>query len=454
MVKRGIASVAAVLVSAGLFLFSSIGTAAEAPHKPKIAPNCRQCHKPDENIIRGLFTGVSNKADLIQLQVGPATWLVNYDDDTKLIGAEKWSKIPKEKEVAVAITRKEGNLYAVSLTIKPPVKVAPERIMGLDELAKLVAAGPEKGNFVLVDSRPFPRFIEGHIPGAISISGAEFDKLKERLPKEKDKLIVFYCAGPTCRLSPSSANKAGRLGYTKVRVFVDGMPAWKGSGNMVFSSAEYLKDTMGKDIPTVLVDVRPVDEAKKGHIPRAVDIQAKDMAQAKEKFPNDKSAPIVLYANDTKAAADVFKTVRGWGYANTTVLEGGMGAWKNAGDIVVTGDVALKISYVPKLKPGEIPVEEFRKIAESPSADKLILDVRDEDEAADGMLKGAMNIPAGNIRGRLKDIPKDKEIITHCATGVRAEMIYQILKEAGYRTRFLNAAIKFDKDGKYTITRQ
>ena len=454
MGKRGIASISAVLVSAGLFLMSTAGLAAEAPQKPKIAPTCRQCHKPDENILRGTFTSVSNKASAIQLQVGPATWLVTYDDDTKLIGAEKWSKIPKEKEIAVAITRKEGLLYATSLTVKPPIKVPEDKLLKVNEIAKLAAAGPEKGNFTLVDSRPAARFSEGHIPGAVNLSYAEFDKLKNRLPKEKDKLLVFYCAGPTCRLSTSSARKAEQEGYKNVKVFLDGMPAWKGAGNLVLSSAGYIKEIMDKDIPAVLVDVRLVDEAKRDHIPNAVSIPAKEIAHAKDRFPDEKSAPVILYANDTKAAADVFKTVRGWGYSNTTVLEGGIEAWKKTGGLVVNGDITSKIVYVPKLRPGEISIEEFKRIAETLPSDKLIVDVRDEDEAMQGMLKGALNIPAGDLRDRLKEIPKDKELITHCATGVRGEMAYHILKEAGYKVRFLNATIKIDKDGKYTITKE
>ncbi|MFO0751724.1 MAG: rhodanese-like domain-containing protein [Thermodesulfovibrionales bacterium] len=232
------------------------------------------------------------------------------------------------------------------------------------------------------------------------------------------------------------------------------MPAWKGSGNMVLSSVEYLKETMDKDIPTVIIDVRPADEAKKAHIPNAVSLPARDIPQAKDAFPNDKSAPIVLYANDTEAAAGAFRTVRGWGYPNTTVLEGGIEAWKRMGGLVVNAGMTAKIVYVPKLRPGEIAVEEFKRVAETLPPDKLILDVRDEDEAMQGMLKGALNIPAGDLREKLKEIPKDKEIITHCATGVRGEMAYHLLREEGYTARFLNAVIKIDKDGKYSITKE
>ena len=51
---------------------------------------------------------------------------------------------------------------------------------------------------ILVDSRPKrKKFDKGHIPGAINIPDMYFDKQKDQLPAEKDKLIVFYCEGPT-----------------------------------------------------------------------------------------------------------------------------------------------------------------------------------------------------------------------------------------------------------------
>ena len=199
--------------------------------------------------------------------------------------------------------------------------------------------------------------------------------------------------------------------------------------------------------------MRSVDEAKAGHIPGAVSIPAKEIPQAKDRFPAEKSAPIILYANDTQSAADKFRTVKGWGYSNTSVLENGIESWKKAGGLIIIGDITTRVSYVPKLGPGELSSEEFRKIAETRPADKLILDVRDEDETEDGTLAGAKNIPAKDLTARLAEIPKDKEIITHCATGVRAEMAFLALKEAGYKVRFLNANIEIEKR-KYTIKRE
>lgn len=183
-----------------------------------------------------------------------------------------------------------------------------------------------------------------------------------------------------------------------------------------------------------------------------MNIPLNELAAAKERFPADKSAPIIIYSDTVSEEA--FKTVRGWGYKETTVLRGGFEAWKQMGGKIAIGDLKTVISYVPKPRPGEISIEEFKLIAENGSPDKVILDVRDVDEAMNGMLKGAINIPAGQIKDRLSELPKGKEIITHCTTGIRAEMAYDDLKENGVKAKFLNAVIQVDRDGKYEITKK
>jgi rhodanese-related sulfurtransferase len=335
-----------------------------------------------------------------------------------------------------------------------PARVTSEKIITVDEVARLVALGPERGSFELVDSRPLVRYNEGHIPWAISIPYREFNESAGKLPKEKDRLIIFYCGARACRLSLSSAVKAEKMGYTRVKVFADGLHAWKKSGNLVVSSVQSLKEYLEKGIPFVLIDLRPADEAKRGHIIGAVSIPGRELPNAKEKFPSDKSAPIMLYDKDTKSGWDDFVLLRGWGYTNVSVLEGGFDEWKRSGGLVISGEVATRIVYVPKLRVGEISIEEFKRIAETSPPDKLVLDVRDEDEAMQGMLRGALNVPSWDLKDKLKEITREKEIVVYSDTGLRAEMAYHILKEAGFKARFLNANIKIDTDGKYSITKE
>lgn len=195
MRKMFFTTIAIFVVTVGLMLSS---TSMAQSQKPKITPMCMQCHAKDEKILRGVLAMVLMDAETIQMQVGPATWLVKFvPAEVKVIGSKALDAIPKDREIAITIVEKKGEIYAESVSVKQPVTVAPEKLKKVGELAKLVEIGTEKGNFLIVDSRPPLRYHEGHIPGAISIYDADFDKNVDKLPKEKDRMLIFYCGGPT-----------------------------------------------------------------------------------------------------------------------------------------------------------------------------------------------------------------------------------------------------------------
>ncbi len=184
-------SLSLMLLCAALLLFSG-AVMAQAP-KPKVLKPCSQCHQPDEKLLRGTLGNVSEKAEIFSINAG-GIWNVKFDDNTKIIGWQgPLHKIPREKEVAVAFVEKDGEIYAKSVSVKPPARIPPEKLLTVDQMGDHV----EKGDAVIIDSRPTPRFVEGAIPGAINIYDAEFDKHLDKLPKDKNQLIIFYCAGPT-----------------------------------------------------------------------------------------------------------------------------------------------------------------------------------------------------------------------------------------------------------------
>ncbi|MDA8099829.1 MAG: rhodanese-like domain-containing protein [Nitrospiraceae bacterium] len=254
-------------------------------------------------------------------------------------------------------------------------------------------------------------------------------------------------------MSPDSAGKAEKLGYTNVKVYHDGVPEWVKRNYLVLST-QFLKEAwIDKDIPHVLVDVRPAKAAEAGFIKGAVTVPAAEIEKSLAKFPaKDKKAPIMVY--DQKGEGDAVKAAKALiaaGYAPVDVVSGGFESWKAAGYPVMTGKLAENIVYVPKPRPGEIAIDEFKKIMASTPADTLILDVRNRDEGNAGMIKGALLVPDEEILDRFAEIPKDKKIVTHCSTGVRAEMAYHKLKEKGYNVSFLNAKVEIDKDGNAKI---
>jgi len=254
-------------------------------------------------------------------------------------------------------------------------------------------------------------------------------------------------------MSPNSAGRAEKIGYTNVKVYHEGLPVWS-KKNFVVLSAQSLKEAyMDKDIPTVLVDVRPFAVAQKGFIKGAVTLPASDIAANIAKFPpKDKKPPIIVVDDKGGSeAANSAKSLIAAGYTGVAILTGGIDAWQAAKYPVETGNLATTIAYVPKPRPGEIAIEDFKKIASSTSANTLIIDVRSREDASLGMVKGAKVIPDMEILDRMAEIPKDRQIIAYCNTGIQAEMTYHKLKEKGYNIKFLNAKVTFDNQGNYTI---
>ncbi len=254
-------------------------------------------------------------------------------------------------------------------------------------------------------------------------------------------------------MSPNSAGRAEKLGYTNVKVYHEGLPEWT-KKNCTVLSAQFLKEAwIDKDIAHVLLDVRPAAVAETGSLKGAVTLPAAEIAANIAKFPpKDKKPPIIIYdqngGDDAKNAA---KTLIAAGYTAVDIVTGGFDAWKAANYPVETGKLATNIVYVPKPRPGEISIEEFTKIAKATPADTLILDVRNRDEGNAGMIKGARLVPDEELLDRLAEVPKDKKIITHCSTGIRAEMAYHQLKEKGYNVQFLNAKVEINDKGEFKI---
>ncbi len=57
---------------------------------------------------------------------------------------------------------------------------------------------PKPKDVVIIDARPKkPKYDKGYIPTAICIPGSKFASMTDKLPKDKNTLLIFYCGGPT-----------------------------------------------------------------------------------------------------------------------------------------------------------------------------------------------------------------------------------------------------------------
>ena len=92
--------------------------------------------------------------------------------------------------------------------------------------AKYVKKVLDKDTTVVIDARPPRKFKKAHIPGSVSIPTTRFDEHKVSLPQDKGSELIFYCGGYQCSLSTKGAAMAESLGYSNVKVFQAGYPAW------------------------------------------------------------------------------------------------------------------------------------------------------------------------------------------------------------------------------------
>lgn len=234
------------------------------------------------------------------------------------------------------------------------------------------------------------------------------------------------------------------------------MPEWN-KRNFTVLNAQALKEAwLDKDLSFVLLDVRSEKEAQQGFIKGTVNIPANAIDKALKSFPDkDLKPPFVIYdAKGDGTAEKVAKKIVAAGYPGPRVLTGGFAAWQTAKFAVETGKPAVKIVYVPKPKAGSISASDFDLFAKGVPPNILIIDVRNKEEVTEtGIIKGAINIPADEVADRLAEIPKDKELVMHCSTGARAEMAFNVLKEKGYKVRFLDATIANYEDGTFKISK-
>ena len=113
------------------------------------------------------------------------------------VRARALGRSPSLAEEKDSREKAQTTLMKFATTIKQKLAKLPEGVteIGVDELHKLIS---QNTPFTLADARPKMRYDQAHLPGAINIPVPDLKEKKESiLPKEKDKLLVFYCGGYT-----------------------------------------------------------------------------------------------------------------------------------------------------------------------------------------------------------------------------------------------------------------
>ncbi|QHW32353.1 rhodanese-like domain-containing protein [Paenibacillus rhizovicinus] len=74
---------------------------------------------------------------------------------------------------------------------------------------------------------------------------------------------------------------------------------------------------------------------------------------------------------------------------------------------------------------------EFRTAAEQ-TGSSLLVDVREPAEFKSGFIAGARNIPLSQLGRRLNELPKDRDLLLYCRSGMRSKQAARMLQKNGF----------------------
>jgi NADPH-dependent 2,4-dienoyl-CoA reductase/sulfur reductase-like enzyme/rhodanese-related sulfurtransferase len=101
---------------------------------------------------------------------------------------------------------------------------------------------------------------------------------------------------------------------------------------------------------------------------------------------------------------------------------------------------------------GDHPQVDLEAVLTSPASERpFLLDVRTPQEFEGGHIPGAVNVPVDDLRSRLSELPRDREIASYCQVGQRGYLATRILRQAGFKATNIGGGYKtyrlFHPDG-------
>jgi rhodanese-related sulfurtransferase len=91
---------------------------------------------------------------------------------------------------------------------------------------------------------------------------------------------------------------------------------------------------------------------------------------------------------------------------------------------------------------GDVQLAQWNQVASLNAKQTLLLDVRRAEERARGEIPGSIHIPLDQIRARINELPRDREIIVHCQSGQRSYFACRILAQHGFHARNLTGSYR------------
>lgn len=98
--------------------------------------------------------------------------------------------------------------------------------------------------------------------------------------------------------------------------------------------------------------------------------------------------------------------------------------------------------YASNIMDGLVKTIEWDEVDKIDLKTSIILDVREEMELMTGKIPNSINIPLGELRGRLDELSKNKKIYVTCQVGLRGYLACRILYQNGFDSYNIDGGVK------------
>lgn len=316
-------------------------------------------------------------------------------------------------------------------------------------------------NYVILDVRKAADYAEGHIAGAVSAdmdgfvgksiteaqSKANVKAVVDKYGKNKKYAVICYSGNRYAQAASAELRSLGvsndnifTLGGDKARKSSDGgMKAWKAAGYEVvaynYTDVDGVKAAQS-DENTVILDARKADDYKDAHIGGAVSADMdgyvsgtiskadsdNNIKSVVEKKGADKKYIIICYSGNSyaKAATEVL-VENGVKVSNISILTGGMGAWRSAGEALDHYNYTNADTTFSKMKDSSYVILDTRKTDDASRGGYIQGHIPGAVSAdVDGIVNnGDSAAAAANVKAAVDKYGKDKKYIVICYSGNR-----------------------------------
>jgi rhodanese-related sulfurtransferase len=194
----------------------------------------------------------------------------------------------------------------------------------------------------------------------------------------------------------------------------------------------------------LVIDVRETGEYEEGHIPGAVNIPLRTIAENLDKIPTDRQ--VYVYCKSGFRAGEALSSLGMLGYDNVLSYKPGWDGWTETGQDVSTEAVEAEVVGAPDIEPALLSAvngflstipEGFlsaggpEDVQAAIDAGAITLDVRTASEYAEGNLEGSLNIDIRELAIGIEGVSTSANVVTYCGSGHRSAMALAALHVLG-----------------------